>query len=59
MGGLKEFLPWIFARGITVSVKKRLFKIKYSFEGSISNVDLGLFQPNNQIIISFVTFWFC
>ena len=33
-------------------VKKILFKKKYSFEGSISNVDLGL-------MFSFVTFWFC
>ena len=26
-----------------VSCQKRLLKIKYGFEGSISNVDLGLF----------------
>ena len=31
-GGLSMFL-----------VKKIIFKIKYSFEGSLSNVDLGLF----------------
>ena len=41
---LKEFLPWIFARGRTIFlVKKRLVKIKYGFKRSISNVDLGLF----------------
>ena len=45
LGGLKEFLPcWIFARGLAMFlVKKRLSKIKYGFEFSISNVDLGLF----------------
>ena len=37
----------------------RLFKIKYGFEGSISNVDFGLFQPKNQWMFSFVTFWLC
>ena len=42
-GGLNEFLPWIFARGTSyISCQKRL-KIKYDFEGSISNVDLSLF----------------
>ena len=30
-----------------VSCKILLCKIKYGFEGSISNVDLGLFQPKN------------
>ena len=54
--GLKEFLPWIFTIFL---VKKRLSKIKYSFEGSIPNVDLGLFYPNNQLMFRFVTFWFC
>ena len=43
-GGLKEFLPWIFTLGACyVSCQKRLLKIKCGFEGSISNVDLGLF----------------
>ena len=37
---------------------KRLCKIKYGLEGSISNVDLSLCQPSNQLIFSFVTFWF-
>ena len=46
--GVKEFLSWIFApeggRGAYfVSCQKRFLKIRYSFEGSISNVDLGLF----------------
>ena len=41
-GGLKEFLPWIFACGLTFLIKKRLLKIQYGFEGSISNVDLGM-----------------
>ena len=40
-------------------VKKRLLEIKYGFEGSISNVDLGQFYPNNQLLFSFLTFWFC
>ena len=34
-------------------------EIKYGFEGPISNFDLGLFQPNNQLMFSFVKFWFC
>ena len=29
--------------GTMFLVKKRLLRIKYAFEGSISNVDLGLF----------------
>ena len=33
------YLPW----GLTMFVVKKLLKIKYSFEGSISNADLGLF----------------
>ena len=41
-----------------VSSQKKLLKIN-GFEGSISDVDLGLFQPNNQIMFSFLTFWFC
>ena len=41
-----------------VSSQKWLLKIN-GFEGSISNVNLGLFQPNNQLMFSFVTFWFC
>ena len=44
-GRLKEFLPClIFAWGLAMFlVKKRLSKIKYGFEFSISNVDLSLF----------------
>ena len=46
--GVKEFLSWIFAPeggmgAYFVSCQKRFLKIRYSFEGSISNVDLGLF----------------
>ena len=42
--GFKEFLPWIFASGLTIFlVIKRLLEIKYGSESSISNVDLGLF----------------
>ena len=37
--------------------KKTLWK-KNVFEGSISNVDLGLFYPNNQLVFSFATFSF-
>ena len=37
-------------------VKKILLKIKYGFEGSISNVDLGLFYPSIQSVFSFSTF---
>ena len=43
---------------VGVSYQKRLCKMKYGFERSISNVDLGLFQPKNQLMFSFVTFWF-
>ena len=35
-GGLNMFLA-----------KKKDLKITYGFKGSISNIDLGLFQPNN------------
>ena len=42
-----------------VSCVKKTFKIKYDFESSISNVEIGLFYPNNQLMFSFVTFWFC
>ena len=33
-----------------VSCQKYL-KIKYGFEGLISNFDVGLFKPNNQLIL--------
>ena len=62
LGGLKEFLPQISGlggRAYYVSCQKRLCKIKYGLEGSISNVDLGLIQPSNQLMFSFVAFWFC
>ena len=58
-GGLKQFLPWIFAQGAYCFLSKKDLKIKYGFEDSISNADLGLFQSNNQLMFSFVTFWFC
>ena len=38
--------------------KERLRKIKYDVDGAISNVDLGLFQPN-KLMFSFVIFWSC
>ena len=34
-------------------LSKNILKIKYGFEGS--NVDLGLFKPNKQLMFSFVT----
>ena len=40
--GFKEFLAQMFAWGLTMFlVKKRLCKIKYGYERSVSNVDLG------------------
>ena len=30
---------------------KKYLKIKYGFEGLISNFDVGLFKPNNQLIL--------
>ena len=39
--------------------QKRLCKIEYGFEGTISDFDLGLFYPNNQLMFSFVKFWLC
>ena len=42
VGGLKEFLPQIFAwRAFFFSCQNRLCKIKRNFKGSISNVGLG------------------
>ena len=47
-------------RGLLCFLSKNDLKIKYGgSEGSISNVDLGLLQPNKQLMFSFVTFWFC
>ena len=44
LGRIKEFLPCIFTwKAYYVSCLKRPLKIKYGLEGSISNVDLGLF----------------
>ena len=60
-GGLKEFpVMDICLRTYYVSFQKNTFENKiWLFDGSISNVDLGPFQPNNQLMFSFVTFWFC
>ena len=56
-GGLKKFLAQIFAWwAYCVPCQKRLTKIKYGFEGSISNVDFILFYPSNQLMFSFVKF---
>ena len=60
LGRLKEFLPQIFACRLTVFLVKKDWKMKYGFDDSISYADLGLFQlPNNQLMFSFVTLWFC
>ena len=49
---LKGFLPQILAWGACyVTCQKKTFKIKYAAEGSVPNVDLGLFWPNNQYCI--------
>ena len=56
-GALKSSCHGYFAGGlIMLLAKKRLLKIKYGFEGSISNVDLRLLQPNRQSMFSFLTF---
>ena len=48
-GDLKSSFHSYFPGLLTMFlVKKRLCKTKHGFEGSIANVDLGLFQPNNQ-----------
>ena len=41
LGELKESIPQIFARGLTVFLVKKDYKVKYGFEDSISNVDLS------------------
>ena len=41
LGELKESIPQIFARGLTVFLVKKDYKVKYCFEDSISNVDLS------------------
>ena len=49
LSGLKGFLPHIYTLTYIhtyicyVPCERRFYKIKYGFEGSISNVDLGLF----------------
>lgn len=52
LGGLKEFLPHICARGTYYVSCQIKCKIKYCAEGSISYLD-GLFQPNNLLML----FW--
>ena len=42
LGELKEFIPQIFAWGLTVFLVIKGCKIKYGFEEPISNVDLDL-----------------
>ena len=55
-----EYLGGLKAWGITVFLVKKDWRIKYGFDDSISYADLGLFQlPNNQLMFSFVTLWFC
>ena len=41
---------------LTVFLVKRLCKIRHGFKGSNLIVNLGLFQPNNRSMSSFVTF---
>ena len=54
LGALKSSCHGYFAGGlIMLLAKKRLLKIKYGFEGSISNVDLRLLQPNRQLMLVF------
>ena len=65
----KEMSAWedlksscdVYLRGgaCYVSCQKELLKIKYGSKGLISNVDIGLFWPNSQLMFSVVTFWFC
>ena len=56
-GDLKRSAMDVCLRGVYyVFCQRKNFN---DFEGSISNVDLGLFYPNNQLMFSFVTFWFC
>ena len=60
LGDLKSFCQRYLTGGAYYfPCQKRLCKIKYAFEGSISNVDLELFNLNNQLGFSFVKFWFC
>ena len=57
-GGLKYFCHRYLPGSLLCPYQKRLFKINCGFEGSISNVDLGLFRLKNQLKFSFVTFLF-
>ena len=41
LGELKESIPQIFARGLTVFLVKKDYKVKYGFGDSISNVNLS------------------
>ena len=57
---LKSFChEYLHGKTYYISCQKRLLKIRHSFEGSILDVDLGLFESNHQFMFSFVTFWFC
>ena len=51
LGDLKSSCLECFLGGLTVFLVKRLCKIKYGAEGSISNADLGLFYPNNVVLV--------
>ena len=58
LGGLKESLSQTFAQegGLTMFlVKKDFVKLNMVLRDKFSNVSLGLFQPNNQLMFSFVT----
>ena len=61
----RKLMPWrksschgYLPGGRTMFQVKKDCKIKYGFDGSIPNNDRGLFYPNNQLMFSFLTFWF-
>ena len=56
--GLKYICHRYLPGSLLCPCQKKLFKINCGFEGSISNVDLGLFRLKNQLKFSFVTFLF-
>ena len=59
-GDLKSSWNRYLPRGAdNVPCQSRPCKMKSGFEGSVSNVDLSLCKGSNQLMFSFVTFWFC
>ena len=62
-GDLNNSSPGYLAGGLTMFlVKKNFFKYSMALmaqmlkKNLLSNVDLGLFYPNNQLMFSFATF---